>query len=83
MAITPPTDAELDTWIRARLANIGIDLTTLPLSDSAAPADQMRVLSSIRNFVRGDARTISLYLADVQENPPVEYPAQFSEWTLE
>jgi hypothetical protein len=83
MAITPPTDAELDTWIRARLANSGIDLTTLPLSDPAAPADQTRVLSSLRNFVRGDARTISLYVADVQENPPVEYPAQFSQWTLD
>jgi hypothetical protein len=83
MAITPPTDAELDTWILARLATIGIDITTLPLSESSAPADQTRVLSSLRSFVRGDAATISMYLADVQENPPVEYPAQFSEWTLE
>jgi hypothetical protein len=83
MAITPPTDAELNTWILARLANIGIDITTLPVSDSSAPADQTRVLSSVRGFIRGDSRTISMYLADVQENPPVEYPAQLSAWTIE
>lgn len=83
MAITPPTDDELNTWILARLANIGIDITTLPLSDASAPADQTRVLSSVRNFIRGDAKTISLYLADVQENPPVEYPAQLTQWTLD
>lgn len=83
MAITPPTDDELNTWILARLANIGIDITTLPLSDPGAPADQTRVLSSVRSFIRGDAKTISLYLADVQENPPVEYPAQLTQWTLD
>ena len=83
MAITPPTDTELNTWILARLANIGIDITTLPVSDSAAPADQTRVLSSLRSFVRGDARTISMYLADVQQVPPVEYPAQLSAWAIE
>ena len=32
MAITLPTDAELNTFILARLATIGIDITTLPLS---------------------------------------------------
>ena len=41
MAVTiPPTDAELDAWIRARLALIGIDLGQLPVADPAAPADQ-------------------------------------------
>ena len=83
MAITPPTNDELDTWILARLANIGIDITTLPLSDPGAPADQTRVLNSIRNFLRGDAKTISAWVADVQENPPLEYPAQSTQWTLD
>lgn len=76
----PPTDAELDTWIRARLALIGIDLGQLPVSDSNAPADQTRVLSSIRGFLRGTVPVVSNYLADIQENAPALYPAQLSEW---
>lgn len=83
MAITPPTDAELDTFILARLATIGIDITTLPVSDTAAPADQTRVLSSLRNFIRNSSPQISQYVADVQENPPVLYPAPFTQWTLD
>jgi len=83
MAITPPTDAELNTFILARLAVIGIDITTLPLSDTSAPADQTRVLSSIRGFIRQATPQISQYVADVQENPPVLYPAPFSQWTLD
>lgn len=82
MAVTiPPTDAELDASIKARLALIGIDLAQLPLSDASAPADQTRVLSSLRGFLRGTVPVISNYLADVQENPPVEYPAQLVAWT--
>ncbi|MFN8602680.1 MAG: hypothetical protein U0842_19625 [Candidatus Binatia bacterium] len=83
MAITLPTDAELNTFILARLATIGIDITTLPLSDPSAPADQTRVLSSLRSFIRSSSPQISQYVADVQENPPVLYPAPFSQWTLE
>lgn len=83
MAITPPTDAELNTFILARLALIGVDITTLPVSDTAAPADQTRVLSSLRGFLRSSSPQISQYVADVQENPPVLYPAPFSQWTLD
>ena len=83
MAITPPTDSELNTLILARLALIGIDITTLPLSDTSAPADQTRVLSSLRSFLRSSPATISQYLADVQENPPVLYPAEMTAWTDE
>lgn len=83
MAITPPTDAELNTFILARLAAIGIDITTLPAADAAAPADQARVLSSVRSFLRQSSPQISQYVANVQENPPVLYPAPFSQWTLD
>jgi hypothetical protein len=82
MAITLPTDEELNTLILARLATIGIDITTLPLSDSSAPADQTRVLSSLRNFIRNSSPQISQYVLDVQENPPVEYPAQLTAWSV-
>ena len=83
MAITPPTDAELNTFILARLATIGIDITTLPLSDASAPADQTRVLSSLRGFIRSSSPQISQYVANVQEVPPVEYPAELTAWTEE
>ena len=82
MALTPPTDAELDALVLARLANIGIDITNLPLSDASAPADQTRLLASLRSFIRNSAQ-ISQYVADVQENPPVLYPAQLTAWTVE
>lgn len=77
----PPTDAELDAYIKARLALVGIDLGQLPLSDPSAPADQTRVLSSLRNFLRGTVPVISNYLADVQQFPPAEYPAELTAWT--
>jgi len=83
MAITLPTDSELNTFILARLATIGIDITTLPVSDSSAPADQTRVLSSLRSFIRNSSPQISQYVANVQEVPPVEYPAELTAWTEE
>lgn len=83
MAITPPTTDELNIYIRARLALIGIDISVLPVSDSSAPADQTRILSSCRSILTGTVPTISNYLPDVQDNIPVLYPAPFSEWASE
>jgi hypothetical protein len=77
----PPTDAELDALIRARLQLIGVDLGQLPVSDPAAPADQTRVMNSLRNFLRSTPPTISDYSPSVQDHPPVVYPAPFSAWT--
>jgi hypothetical protein len=75
------TDAELNTYIRARLAIIGVDISMLPDSDPGAPADQARILSSVRSLLRGTVPVISNYSLDVQENPPILYPAQSSSWT--
>lgn len=75
------TDDELNTYILSRLAIIGIDISVLPVSDSAAPADQTRILSSARSLLRGTIPVISDYSLDVQENPPILYPAQSSIWT--
>jgi hypothetical protein len=61
MPPTPPTDAELDTFVRARLALIGIDLNTLPVSDPAAPTDQTRLLASLRSFLRGTPAVVSTW----------------------
>ena len=77
----PPTDAELDAHIRARLQLIGIDLSQLPVSDPSAPADQTRVMNSLRNFLRTTPPVISAYSASVQDHPPVVYPAPFEAWT--
>jgi hypothetical protein len=79
--MAPPTDAELDAMIRARLALIGIDLDQLPVSDPSAPADQTRVMSSLRNFLRSTPPVISDYSPSVQDHPPVVYPAPFTAWT--
>jgi hypothetical protein len=77
----PPTDAELDALIRARLQLVGIDLNQLPVSDPSAPADQTRIMASLRNFLRTTPKTISDYAPDVQNHPPVVYPAPFTAWT--
>lgn len=76
-----PTDAELDALIQARLKLIGIDLNQLPVSDPSAPADQTRVMRSLRNFLRSTPPVVSAYSPDVQDHPPVVYPAPFSAWT--
>ena len=81
MAITPPTDDELNVLIKSYLASIGVDLSVLPLSDRSAPADQTRVLSSARSILRSTVPAISNYVIDVQQNLPVLYPAPFSVWT--
>jgi hypothetical protein len=77
----PPTDAELDVLIRARLQLVGIDLEQLPVSDPSAPADQTRVMSSLRAFLRSTPPVISDYHPSVQDHPPVIYTAPFSAWT--
>jgi hypothetical protein len=65
MAPTPPTDAELDIMIRARLATLGIDLDQLPPGTAADPATgspgRDSVLAALRSFVRGSVTTLAAY----------------------
>jgi hypothetical protein len=65
MAPTPPTDAELDIAIRARLASLGIDLDQLPAGTAADPETgspgRDSVLASLRSFVRGTVTTLAAY----------------------
>jgi len=81
MAVTPPTDAQLDNFIRVRLALIGIDLDDLPLDDPTAPADQVRLMSSLRTFLRDVPATISDFSMDPQLRIPALYPPEFLSWT--
>jgi hypothetical protein len=65
MAVTPPTDAELNIMIRARLASLGIDLDQLPAGTTADPATgspgRDSVLASLRAFVRGSVATLASF----------------------
>jgi hypothetical protein len=65
MAPTPPSDAELDVLIRARLASLGIDLDQLPAGTVADPdtgsPGRDSVLASLRSFVRGTVGTLAAY----------------------
>jgi hypothetical protein len=65
VAPTPPTDAELNILIRARLAAIGIDLDSLPAGTAPDPVTgspgRDSVLASLRSFVRGTVATLASY----------------------
>jgi hypothetical protein len=93
MAPTPPTDAELDVMIRARLAILGIDLDQLPPGTASDPATgspgRDSVLASLRSFVRGTVTTIAGYQlpapegsdpAFSQQPAPMLYPSISTEW---
>jgi hypothetical protein len=97
MPPVPPTDDELNTMIRARLASIGIDLDQLPASTdpvTGTPALDS-VLSSLRNFMRSTVPTIAGYQLPApegtdpaaaaelsQQGPaPVLYPSILTAWT--
>jgi hypothetical protein len=71
MSVTPPTDDELNTLIRARLAGIGIDLSQLHPSDrnpETGSPSQASVLSSLRSFLRNTVPQISGW------TPPADGP---------
>lgn len=82
MAVTvPPTDAELDAYIRTRLQLLGIDLGQLPVADESAPTDQTRVLTSLRSFLRTTVPAVSGYRVDPDDLPPILYGAPHAAWT--
>lgn len=90
MAPTPPTDAELDVMIRARLASLGIDLDQLPPGTASDPATgapgRDSVLASLRSFVRTSVTVIAAYQlpgadpALSQQPAPMLYPSISTEW---
>ena len=96
MPPTAPTDAELDTMIRARLAAMGTDLAQLPPGSTPDPVTgspgQVSVLTSLRAFVRGTVAQLSAYqlpgpdgstdpLLSQQGPAPLLYPSIVSAWT--
>ncbi|MFC4534548.1 hypothetical protein [Sphaerisporangium dianthi] len=65
MTPVPPTDAELDTMIIARLASLGIDLSQLPPGTAPDPGTgspgRDSVLASLRSFMRGSVARIAAF----------------------
>lgn len=65
MSLSPPTDAELDVMIRARLAAIGIDLDQLPPGTSPDPETgspgRDTALAGLRSFVRSTIVPLAAY----------------------
>ena len=71
-------DAELDAYVLTRLKMAGVDLSVLLVDDADAPADQLRILSSARRFLRSTPAAILDFEMDVQSVPPVMYPSAAS-----
>jgi len=91
VAPKPPTDDELDTVIRARLALLGIDLDQLPPGTAPDPETgapgRDTALASLRSFLRTTVLPLAAYrfgpdpsLAQ-QTAPPLLYPSITSAWT--
>jgi hypothetical protein len=77
------TDAELDAHVLARLELLGVDLSVLPEDDRDAPADRRRILESARRFLRSTPGAIAGFQMDVQDVPPLMYPAVWAGTTGE
>ncbi|RIQ18917.1 hypothetical protein [Jiangella rhizosphaerae] len=83
MAPTPPTDAELDVMIRARLAAVGIDLDQLPPGTAADPETgapgQAAVLASLRSFARSSLAEISAWVPPAPAGTPAAQAVELSQ----
>jgi hypothetical protein len=97
MPPTPPTDDELNTMIRARLASIGIDLDQLPATTDPVTGTPSldSVLASLRGFMRSTVPTLAAFrlpppdgtdpeqAAELSQQgpPPALYPSILTAWT--
>ena len=75
----PPSDADLDVYIRTRYALLGIDISVLPVKDEAAPMDQARLLENGREILRKDAEAADVVI-DGQFHVPMPFVPQFRAW---
>ncbi len=78
----PPSDDELDVYIRTRYRLLGIDISVLPESDPDAPMDQERLLANGRSILRADADAADFEI-DPQFIASMPYPAPFTAWVEE
>lgn len=80
--VTPPSDEELNVYIRTRYELLGVDISVLPESDPDAPMDQERLLENGRSILRQEVVAADFDI-DPQFNLPVPHPAPFVAWTEE
>ncbi|MEV6168783.1 hypothetical protein AB0L99_11240 [Streptomyces sp. NPDC051954] len=86
----PPTQEQLDAYVRTRLALAGFDLTLLPEQadpDTGVPT-RAQVLASLRSFVAATPGAISGWTPPAdgpayaqQASPPLLYPSITEAWT--
>lgn len=88
--VPPPTQEELDAFVRTRLALAGFDLTLLPDQEDAETGVPTRaqVLENLRSFVASVPGAISAWTPSAespayaqQEAPPLLYPSIAEAWT--
>lgn len=80
--VTPPSDEELNVYIRTRYELLGVDISVLPESEPDAPMDQERLLENGRSILRQEVVAADFDI-DPQFNLPVPHPAPFVAWTEE
>ena len=80
--VTPPTDDELDSYIRIRYRLLGIDISVLPVDDASVPMDQKRLLANGRSILRQEVEAAN-FVIDPQFHLPMPFPAQLAAWTDE
>ncbi|MDC0159934.1 hypothetical protein OAJ07_00560 [Gemmatimonadales bacterium] len=80
--VTPPSDEELNVYIRTRYELLGVDISVLPEFDPDAPMDQARLLENGRSILRQEVVAADFDI-DPQFNLPVPHPAPFVAWTEE
>ncbi|MER5183032.1 hypothetical protein ABT009_32550 [Streptomyces sp. NPDC002896] len=88
--LQPPTQEQLDAYIRTRLALAGFDLTLLPEQadpETGVPT-RSQVLASLRSFVASTPGTIAGWSPAgrtpeyaQQASPPLLYPSITEAWT--
>ncbi|RKS77689.1 hypothetical protein CLV35_1383 [Motilibacter peucedani] len=87
-----PTDADLDAYIRTRLALLGIDISVLAPTGPADPAtgspSQEGLLASVRGLLTGTVPQISPWLPAAtspeyaqQQAVPALYPSILQAWS--
>ncbi|MGW6744432.1 hypothetical protein ACWGDX_27515 [Streptomyces sp. NPDC055025] len=89
----PPTQEQLDAYIRTRLALAGVDLDLLPAQPDPETGVPTRdqALRSLRSFVTGGPAAIAGWTPPVsgtpaaayaqQASPPLLYPSITEAWT--
>ncbi|WP_210584459.1 hypothetical protein [Streptomyces sp. GESEQ-35] len=86
----PPTQEQLDAYVRTRLALAGFDLALLPkeADPGTGVPTQTQVLAALRSFVAATPGAISGWVPSAdgpeytqQASPPLLYPSITEAWT--